>query len=116
VDSIGPAAAQEFSLLPAENTSGDPAAAPDLDGRRGDAARGAGGAPRNISRGSGPRLARGCDADSAATPSLDRRQGDTARRAGGTLEMSAVAVARDHQDVGRSQIMERGIGKKRSNQ
>ncbi len=42
MDSIGPAAAQEFSLLPAENTSGDPAAAPDLDGRRGDAARGAG--------------------------------------------------------------------------
>jgi hypothetical protein len=43
VDSIGLAMAQEFSLLPAENTSGDPAAAPDLDGRRGDAARGAGG-------------------------------------------------------------------------
>jgi len=34
----------------------DPAAAPGLDGRRGDAARGARGAPRNICRGDGPRL------------------------------------------------------------
>jgi hypothetical protein len=41
VESIGPAAAQEFSLLPAENISGDPAAVPDLDGRRGNTARGA---------------------------------------------------------------------------
>ena len=37
----------------------DPAATPGLDGRRRDAARGAGSAPRNISRGSGPGLGRG---------------------------------------------------------
>jgi hypothetical protein len=41
-------------------------------------------------------LIQGSDADSAATSSSDRRQGDTARRAGGTLEMSTVAVVRDH--------------------